>query len=193
MQKLTWMIFGLLAAAVSAAQAGDGAGITPSAEQLQWARWQGRMSVGAEPTGLKLNTVSLMGDYYFTGSLLGSRRAGGFRATSGLLLGPRTQSWLGQPGLSAGSTFSIATQAFGQPAALPAAGDAPTDTATLPYLGLGYTGLSLRGGWSFNADLGLVARSPGNVVKFGRSQSLDDTVRELRLAPMLQFGVTYSF
>ena len=193
MQRLTWMIFGLLVAAASAAQAGDGAGITPSAEQFQWARWQGRVSVGAEPAGLKLNTVSLMGDYYFTGSLLGSRRAGGFRATSGLLLGPRTQSWLGQPGLSAGSAFSITTQAFGQPTALPAAGETPTDTATLPYLGLGYTGLSLRGGWSFNADLGLVARSPGNVVKFGRSQSLDETVRELRLAPLLQFGVSYSF
>lgn len=193
MQKLTWMIFGLLAAAASAAQASDGAGITPSAEQLQWARWQGRMAIGAEPAGLKFNTVSLMGDYYFTGSLLGSRRAGGFRATSGLMLGPRTQSWLGQPGLTAGSNFSIATQVFGQPAALPGAGETPSDNATLPYLGLGYTGLSLRGGWSFNADLGLVARSPGNVVKFGRNQSLDDSVRELRLSPLLQFGVSYSF
>ncbi len=193
MQKLTWMIFGLFVAAAPAAQASDGAGITPSAEQLQWARWQGRMSLGTEPAGLKLNTVSLMGDYYFTDSLAGSRRAGGFRATSGLLLGPRTQSWLSQPGLSAGSTFSIATQAFGQTAALPAAGDTPSDSATLPYLGLGYTGLSLRGGWSFNADLGLVARSPGNVVKFGRNQTLDDTVRELRLSPLLQFGVSYSF
>ena len=193
MQKLTWMIFGLLAAAASAVQASDGDGITASTEQLKWARWQGRMAFGAEPAGLRLNTVSLMGDYYFIGSLAGSRRAGGFRATSGLLVGPRTQSWLGQPGLSAGSAFSVGTQAFGQTAALPAAGDTLSDTATLPYLGLGYTGLSLRGGWSFNADLGLVARSPGNVVKFGRSQSLDDTVRELRLAPLLQFGMSYSF
>ena len=194
MQKLTWMIFGLFAAAAFAAQASDGDGLTASSEQLQWARWQGRMAFGAEPAGLRLNTVSLMGDYYFTGSLAGSRRAGGFRATSGLMVGPRSQSWLGQPGLSAGSAFSIGTQAFGQTASLPAAGDtATTDSATLPYLGLGYTGLSLRGGWSFNADLGLVARSPGNVVKFGRSQSLDDTVRELRLSPLLQFGVSYSF
>ena len=193
MQKLTWMIFGLLAAVVSAAQASDGDGITASTEQLPWARWQGRMAFGAEPAGLRLNTISLMGDYYFTGSLASSRRAGGFRATSGLMVGPRTQSWLGQPGLSAGSAFSVGTQAFGQAAALPAVGDTPSDTATLPYLGLGYTGLSLRGGWSFNADLGLVARSPGNVVKFGRNQSLDDSVRELRLAPLLQFGVSYSF
>ena len=193
MRKLTWMIFGFFTAAASAAQASDATGITPSAEQLRWARWQGRVSVGAEPAGLKLNTVSLMGDYYFTSSLLGSRRAGGFRATSGLLLGPRTQSWLGQPGLNAGSAFSISTQVFGQTATLPAAGETPSDNATLPYLGLGYTGLSMRGGWSFNADLGLVARSPGNVVKLGRNQSLDDTVRELRLSPLLQFGVSYSF
>ena len=193
MQKLTWMIFGLLAAAASAAQASDGDGITASTEQLQWARWQGRMTFGAEPAGLRLNTVSLMGDYYFTGALAGSRSSGGFRATSGLMVGPRSQSWLGQPGLSAGSAFSVGTQAFGQTAAPPAAGDTPSDTATLPYLGLGYTGLSLRGGWSFNADLGLVARSPSNVVKFGRSQSLDDSVRELRLSPLLQLGVSYSF
>ncbi len=193
MQKLSWVIFGLFAAAASVAQASDGAGITPSAEQVPWARWQGRMSVGAEPAGLKLNTVGLMGDYYFTGSLMGSRRAGGFRATSGLLLGPRTQSWLGQPGLNAGNSFSITAQMFGPAAAPPAAGELPSDNATLPYLGLGYTGLSLRGGWSFNADLGLVARSPGNVVKFGRNQSLDDSVRELRLSPLLQFGVSYSF
>ncbi|MEO8058481.1 MAG: hypothetical protein ABI671_09155 [Burkholderiales bacterium] len=192
MQKLTWMIFGLLAAATSAAQASEGDGITASTEQLQWARWQGRMAFSTQPTGLRLNTVSLMGDYYFS-SLAGPRRAGGFRASSGLLVGARTQSRLAQPGLSAGSAFSIGTQAFGQAAVLPAAGETPSDTATLPYLGLGYTGLSLRGGWSFNADLGLVARSPGNVVKFGRSQSLDDTVRELRLAPLVQFGVSYSF
>ncbi|MDP3820215.1 MAG: hypothetical protein Q8R33_01960 [Burkholderiales bacterium] len=191
MRKLTWMIFGLFAAVASAAHASDG--ITPSAEQLQWSRWQGRMAVGTEPAGLKLNTVSLMGDYYFTGSLLGPRRAGGFRATSGLLLGPRTQSWLGQPGVNAGSSFSITAQVLGPAATLPAAGETPGDNATLPYLGLGYTGLSLRGGWSFNADLGLVARSPGNVVKFGRNQSLDDTARELRLSPLLQFGVSYSF
>ena len=203
MQKLTWMIFGLLTAATAQAAAGDG--ITANAEQLPWARWQGRVSfgttapgwraasAGADAAGLKLNTVSLMGDYYFTRSLAGTRGAGGFRATSGLLLGPRSQSWLGQPGLAAGGPFSVGSQWFGQAAALPAAGEAISDTATLPYLGLGYTGLSLRGGWSFNADLGLVARNPGNVVKFGRSQSLDDTVRDLHLAPLLQFGVSYSF
>jgi hypothetical protein len=203
MQKLTWLIFGLLSALAGAAQASDGDGLTADADQLPWARWQGRAAIagtapewratpmGGDAAGLKLNTLSLMGDYYFTRPLVGHGSAGGFRATSGLLLGPRSQSWLAQPGASAGGAFSVGNQWLGL---VPmATNDALGDTATLPYLGLGYTGLSLRGGWSFNADLGLVARSPGNVVKFGRSQSLDDTVRELRLSPLLQFGVSYSF
>ncbi len=193
MQKLTCVIFGLLAAATCAAQASAGDGITASPEQLRWSRWQGRMTLAAEPSGLRLNAVSLMGDYYFSGSFAGSQRVGGFRATSGLMVGPRTQSWLGQPGLSSGSALSIGSQAFGQAAAQPSAGDTPIDTGTLPYLGLGYTGLSLRGGWNFNADLGLLARNPGNVVTFGRSQSLDDKVHELRVLPVLQFGASYSF
>ena len=198
MLKLTWMIAGLIVAAT--AQASEGDGITAKADQVPWARWQGRVSFGSaaglsrwgapEATGLKLSTLSLLGDYYFTRSLAGLGSAGGFRATSGVLLGPRSQSWAGQPGLSAGSAFSVNTQWPSQFAAVPSVAD---DTATVPYLGLGYTGLSPRGGWSFSADLGLVARYPGNAVKFGRSQSLDDTVRELRLAPMLQFGVSYAF
>jgi len=59
-------------------------------------------------------------------------------------------------------------------------------------MGVGYTGLSVRSGWSFSADLGLVAQNPGGL-KLIRSQSLDDAVREMRLAPLLQFGVSYAF
>ncbi len=35
------------------------------------------------------------------------------------------------------------------------------DTTTAPYLGVGYTNLSVRNGWSFNADLGLVGHGSG--------------------------------
>lgn len=198
MQKLTWMIAGLVVAA--SAQASEGDGITAKADQVPWARWQGRVSFAGVPglsrwgssdaSGLKPSTLSLMGDYYFTRSLAGIGSVGGFRATSGLLLGPRSQSWAGQPGLSAGGSFSVGTQWSSPPAVQASTAD---DSATIPYLGLGYTGLSARGGWSFSADLGLVARYPGNVVKFGRSQNLDDTVRDLRIAPVLQFGVSYAF
>ena len=136
-----------------------------------------------------------MSDYYLSGSLLGPKRAGGFRATSGVMIGPRSLAWAGPvPGLQ-GATVSIDRRLFGTSPA--ASGDASSETPTLPYFGLGYTGLSARGGWSFSADLGLVSLSPGSAVKFGRvftgAQSLDETVRDMRWSPMLQLGVSYSF
>jgi hypothetical protein len=76
-------------------------------------------------------------------------------------------------------------------------GDSSVDAPTLPYVGIGYTGLSPRGGWSFNADVGVVSLSPGNAAKLGRffggGQSLDDAVRDMRWSPVLQLGVSYSF
>ncbi|MEO7339001.1 MAG: hypothetical protein ABIV63_20700, partial [Caldimonas sp.] len=63
--------------------------------------------------------------------------------------------------------------------------------------GIGYTGLSPHGGWSFRADLGLVSLSPGGAVRLGRlvtgNQNLDDAVRDLRLSPVMQLGVSYAF
>ena len=63
--------------------------------------------------------------------------------------------------------------------------------------GIGYSNLSAKSGWHFSADLGVVSQSPGNVVRFGRvfsgAQSLDDVVRDMRLAPVVQLGVSYSF
>jgi hypothetical protein len=46
--------------------------------------------------------------------------------------------------------------------------------------------------WGVSADLGLMAASPRSAVRLGQ-QGLDDTLRELRLAPMLQFGVSYTY
>jgi hypothetical protein len=42
------------------------------------------------PADPGLSGLTLMGDYYLTGSLLGAKRAGGFRATSGVVVGPRS-------------------------------------------------------------------------------------------------------
>ncbi len=70
-----------------------------------------------------------------------------------------------------------------------------SNAAALPYLGIGYTGLSEDGGWSFSADLGVMGQA--DAVRFGpafgRSQGLDAAIRDLRFAPVLQFGVSYSF
>jgi len=205
MRKTAWMLAVALAFVCTAAIAADADDPSPHSDQLSWARWQGRLSLGATPSawhqGLetpapKLSSASVMGDYYFGRSLAGIGQPGGFRASSGLITGPRGVLSTGQPSMAAGSTFSIGSPMLSLPTssyALEPAGD----IATLPYLGLGYTGLSVRSGWSFSADLGLVAQSPGSAARLGRvfggGQSLDDLIRDMRLAPLLQLGVSYAF
>ena len=193
-----------------AAWATGGDGLKAGGEDLPWARWQGRISLaiaaptwrstlaGNEMPGLRVNAVSIASDYYFTEPLIGSATRGGFRATSGLILGPRSPAVAGQPGWAAGGIANITLERrLSVGTGLGAMGEPAPETASLPYLGVGYTGLSQRGRWSFNADLGWVALSPGNAVKFGRvvngAQSLDDMLRDMRLAPVLQMGVSYAF
>ena len=198
MRKTVWSLAAAIGVIACPAMALDGESLSLNPDQLPWARWQGRLSLGtASPAwrpgaeSTKVSSASLMGDYYFGRSLVGPGSTGGFRATSGLIFGPRSSLTTGQPGPAAGNAFSIGSRLFGQ-AAMPYTGDTTGDNATLPYLGLGYTNLAARSGWSFSADLGLVAQTPGGI-KVIRSQSLDDAVRELRLAPLLQLGVSYAF
>jgi hypothetical protein len=194
----------------SAAFATGGEGLKARADDAQWSRWQGRLSLSttassawrsrlsqAEPAGLRVEGLNVAGDYYFGGTLFDRVSLGGLRATSGLIVGPRASATTGQPTLGAqGSSFAIERRLPTSNALSPGT-DAPADLSSLPYFALGYTGLSHRGHWSFSADLGLVALSPGNVVKLGRvfggTQSLDDMLRDLRWAPVLQMGVSYSF
>jgi hypothetical protein len=64
----------------------------------------------------------------------------------------------------------------------------------VPYLGVGYSSASLRRGWGFAADVGLMALSPGTVGgAFSGQRSTEEVLRDLRLTPTLQLGVTYSF
>ena len=205
MRKMTWMLGGLVSLVAAPSLAADGTGLAPNGEP--WARWQGRLSFGtsspiwrarlADPDSqsARLNRMSLMGDYYVTTSLTGAGSVGGLRATGGVILGPRAQLWAGQAGGN-GAGFSIGRQPFA-PGAMPNTNDPGADAVALPYLGLGYTGLSVHSGWRFIADLGLVAKSPGNASRFGRAlgggQSLDDAVRDLRISPLLQVGASYAF
>ena len=199
MRKTVWMLAAVTGLVIAApAVALDADSPAPNSDHQPWARWQGRLSLGTPSPvwrpgidSTKVSSASLMGDYYFGHSLVGAGNAGGFRATSGLIFGPRASLSIGQPGLAAGSVFSIGSRPFGQ-SAMPYTTDTTGDSATLPYLGVGYTNLATRSGWSFSADLGLVAQAPGGI-KVIRSQSLDDAVREMRLAPLLQLGVSYAF
>lgn len=115
---------------------------TPEATQV-WPQWQARVTLvltdpapGAAPRPLRQGAV--LGDYYLHshGQAATARWRGGFRATSGLLLGPA-----GAPGALAGDDAG------------------PVREADLwPYIGLGYSGLAPRGGWGFSADVGLGLR-----------------------------------
>jgi hypothetical protein len=185
-----------------------GTGLSPSADSPGWARWQGRVAIttGAplwrneflrgETAGLKVQSFGVLGDYYFTRSQLGQHGAGGFRATSGMLLGNASSLWATQSAGGIGGGLSVSQRNASLLSGV-AGTELASDGGTVPYIGVGYTGLSLKGGWGFAADVGLKAVQSGSTVRFGRvmngSQNLDELVRDLRLTPALQLGVSYSF
>lgn len=168
-----------------------GEGLVANPDRVPWARFQARVLPStaapgwrselapAERMGLRVASLGLLGDVYLgRSSLDADRTPRGFRATSGIIVGAR------QPLL--GSSLNS-----------PAVAELGSESATVPYLGVGYSSLVAKSGWSFSADLGVVSRSPGNVVRLGRvvngAQSLDDVIRDMRLAPHVQLGVSYSF
>jgi opacity protein-like surface antigen len=199
-----WMLAGACALALAGpAAAVDGVGLAVRSDASAWSRWQGRLAIGSIATALpgdafgadaaaaRKASFSLIGDYYFSPAIrLGVD--GGFRASGGVVYGARTL-WGGRPLLGAvRPAFSVERQ-WASAAVIDSAADAPT----MPYVGLGYSGVSGTGRFGVSADLGLVARSPGSAIRLGRVingvQNLDDVVRELRLAPVLQLGVSYAF
>ncbi|MEO5881637.1 MAG: hypothetical protein ABIQ06_04420 [Caldimonas sp.] len=207
MNVLRWITLSVASLAPLAAAAG-GQGLSTDADRVPWARFQGRISYAAtaplattpsspgDGTGLQVQGMSVMGDIYFGGS---RSSAGGFRATSGVIYGSR--SFLA--GMSAmapaNGLLNVDRRLFGSSATgLGYATEAVHEsTGTLPYIGIGYSSLAARSGWSFSADLGLVSLAPANAVRLGRvfggSQNLDDVVRDMRLTPVLQLGASYSF
>jgi len=210
MRKARWIFAAACVAGSVSAWAVQGNGLMASADSV-WPRWQGRLSLSTTSTLLhsdtmsvgnntpRLDGASLLGDVYFVRSIQGRGNAYGFRATSGLLLGKRSFGLLGLPpsALLGGQSFRFDRHSTGSVGGLNAPAFADSgDPGPMPYLGVGYTGLMGHGGWGFSADLGLMALSPGSI-KLGRvmggTQTLDDALREMRLSPLLQVGVSYSF
>lgn len=143
----------------------------------------------AEPGAAAMRSVqggSLLGDYVFATPNFGS-----FRATSGLLLG----SPGGTPMLSAAPTARLGVTVLDLGAL--GGSNAAEGPTTLPYLGMGYSSPLLWRSLSVSADVGLVAGRPAGLSGLGRAmlgnQGMDAAVRDLRLAPVLQLGVRYSF
>jgi hypothetical protein len=194
------VLWSLVIAAASAA-AGNGQGLSVDADRLTWPQWQARLQVASETlapamlasfegASLMPRSAAFFGDYYVTRPYFG--QAGGIRVTSGLMAGVRGAVF-GPGQATAPGSFGFSSQARPSPGA--ASPDISSDTLAWPYLGIGYSDTSLRGGWGFSADLGLAAQSFG-LFRAARSlgnQSLDDTVRDMRLTPVLQLGVAYRF
>lgn len=189
---------GLKVSPASSYWSGEGSNIRLNAVWVSTAptigqRWSGMGDTS--PAG-----ATVVGDYYFSAATPAQQlNRSGFRASSGLLIK--------QPGVSLSELAwsSRAAATFGTPShlqlssaigSLEPSSDATT-YSTMPYVGIGYSGIHAKSGWGFWADVGLVMRSPGNMLGVGRvvsgSQSAEDLVRELRLSPLLQLGVNYSF
>jgi hypothetical protein len=164
-----------------------------------WPRWQTRLEVigPLTPAPSAPNADSpaarpgarVFGDYYLLD--LGDAVdgfAGGLRATSGLTVGAR--------GLATGMPPGIGGSGLAWRDRDPMGGRDLSATS-LPYLGLGVTGLSLRGGWGVSADIGLAGYDPAGGLRPGRAgaelNAAEEVLRELRLTPVLQLGVSYSF
>jgi hypothetical protein len=134
----------------------------------------------------------LLGDYYLTGPGFGDAQvSGGLRFTSGLSIGP-TEGTTALPPARLGDGLRWGPL---EPGTLPT--DRPGAQVALPYIGLGYTTLSAREGWGLSADIGLGGQRPGERVRFGAGNpttaQFEDVLNALRLAPVIQFGVSYAF
>jgi len=198
MRSKALVVVGFLLGAAAPAGAGNGQGLSLDVDTAGWPLWQARLQMAVEPLNpalasfdgatLRPRSAALFGDYYMTRPYLGD--AGGLRVTSGLVAGTRgTVFGPGQASLPGSFGFSSVTR--------PSLGATPLDpggdtTLTWPYVGIGYSDASPRSGWGFSADLGLAAKNVWAARSLG-SQPLDDMVRDMRLTPVLQLGVSYRY
>lgn len=181
----------LSAALLTLAKPAVAEGIRLSPDDAAELRWQARVQLSSldRSAGSRLLSANVLGDYYLTSSGLGQNVRGGLRATGGVMLGAASLAQ-SSGGLALGNSSLARHQAlsFGQrQLSLGGLGGEQEPNQSSAYLGIGYTGQSLRGGWGFSADLGL---------RLGRNAlqpTLEDTLMELRLRPVLHFGLSYSY
>lgn len=180
--------------------AGAAQGLSSPAADMLWPQWQARITLmtsgastlalaplaesGTAPRGLRGG--ALLGDYVFARPAFGS-----FRASGGLMSGHLG----GLPLATAlsGGRFDVSVQRSPASAWLPG-----TETpATVPYFGFGFSGGAGLAGLSVSADVGLVAERPEAAIGLGRAlfgnQGMERSLRDLRLAPVMQLGVRYTF
>ncbi len=190
----------------------DGTGLQPNDSSWFHGRWQSRIelsqriggrrhgdpyNLATDTTRSSLRGLAMLRDYYFDRGApaeLTSAAAGGLRATGGLVVTQRSAWATGSS--RRGSAYGTSAPGLTGHALASGWSDPNNDVVPVPYLGLGYTDLPLRTGWGFRADFGLMALRPQSAVKFGSAlsaQGIDDLLRDLRLSPLIQIGVSYSF
>lgn len=168
----------------------DGAaGMRASERNLRFGVGDIRFDLSVAQPGTAQARARLLGDYYLSGPVFGGEGAsGGLRLTSGLAVGPRDGTAALPPTrLGGGLSWN-----------LPEGGglaDRHGARVALPYIGLGYTGLAA--GWGLSADIGLGGLRPGERVRFGAGNptaaQFENLLNDLRLAPVIQLGVSYAF
>ncbi len=190
-----------------------GQGLATPAAETWWPQWQARLSLqgaslaplsplggvqaAAAPSAQRgIQGVSLLGDYYFARPAMGH-----FRASGGLMVGALGGAPVAfgstAPALAghqAGSRLGLSVLSTASPGFATAAGDT---AETVPYLGVGYSGMVWRDSISLTADLGMVSERPAAASGVGRAlfgnQGMNQALREMRLSPVLQLGMRYSF
>lgn len=172
----------LSGAAVGSAQAQGGLRLDPAQVSAFKARIHLMGSDRIE--GERLLGAQLLGDYFPLGP------ASGLRLSGGMLLGP---SALLGTGLAPDLHYSQGALGLSRRTLR---GFADEPLVSQPYLGVGYSLGSAKGGWGVSADLG-VAVSGGSGLRLSSgsefAQSLDASLRRLQWTPLLQVGVSYRF
>ncbi len=188
---------GIAALALAAASAWAQDGLRPP-DDTPWPRWQLRLdrldrlaapgiprAAGLLDGAAPASGARVFGDVYLLDLGRGvAGYTGGLRATGGWTVGARGFATGMPPGVG-GSGIGWRTRAGLD------AGEAAT--ASLPYVGFGLTGSSLRGGWGVSADIGLAGGGLRTSRPAADLNAVEEVLREWRLTPVLQLGVSYAF
>jgi hypothetical protein len=181
-------------------EAGAGLQLKPPSISVQ--AWRPRVSQGLNPTNIPhvkslpfdfTSDLGLWADYYLTSPFM-NWSGEGLRLTTGIWWNPQQNS----PTLSPHRISPDAMQKLGNSTYL----NKSILTSALPYFGIGYTYSPSRIGWWFSADLGLIRLdttmpnylgSPSLSRPYNSGLNIEDMLRQLRLSPLLQVHVSYSF
>ncbi|HSI59596.1 MAG TPA: hypothetical protein VLA16_18685 [Ideonella sp.] len=185
-----FLLAGLSLSALGASAA-EGLKIAPDTDA--WPSWQTRLSVVTQPLSgpgslgsrLQLGAASLSGDHYFSWGRLES--GGGLRATSSLLIGPRSLALSAPAAYGPGSLVPLSSSPASQ---LDAGNDGLVAT---PYVGLGYSAWWARSGLGLSADLGFIGQQRASQAMRLGSEGGDSQLRAMQMAPILQVNLSYSF